>query len=59
MRVVGEGPAYSEYPEIFTRYKIEKNLFNGRVHYMSQDGKLDLAFNAAKMQWFIQDTEMR
>ena len=59
VRVVGQGDVLNAYPKIFTTYKIETNLLNGRVHYTSQDGKLALAFNAAHKQWYIQDADIR
>ena len=39
---------------IFTTYRIENNLLNGRVHYTSIDGTQAIAYNNDEGIWCIQ-----
>ena len=43
--------------QIFTTYRIEKDLLNGRVHYTSGDGTKALAYGGGS--WRIQSVEKR
>ena len=42
-------------PHIFTEYRIEGTIFNGKRHYTSTDGQTIIAYtNAAGGGWLIQ-----
>ena len=50
---------YNKQPGIFTSYKIEKDLFNGKVHYTSEVGEKAIAFESKRREWNIQSAEER
>ena len=45
-------------PEIFTTYDIEEGTLNGRVHYISGDGKVAIAYSRCG-KWLIQPAKKR
>ena len=51
--------AYGAQSKIFTTYRIEPNLVNGKVHYTSVDLKHAIAYNDKKGQWVIQSVKDR
>ena len=57
--VTGKGDVKNALPIIFTTYTVEHTLFNGHVHYTSQDGRKAIAFANKRKHWKIQPVSDR